>query len=108
MKTDNTILGCIGLLTAAVLMAIISTVVNGWALSLLWAWFVVPIFELPDLSLMQAIGIAMIINFSTSNLAKEKIQAEKGWPDIIGNYLGGAIGYPVISVYVGWIISSLM
>jgi hypothetical protein len=57
---------------------------------------------------MQAIGIAMLINFSTSNLAKEKIQVEKGWTDIIGNYLGGAIGYPVISVFFGWIISNLM
>jgi hypothetical protein len=108
MKTDNTILGCIGLLTAVILMVITSTIVNGWALSLLWAWFVVPIFELPTLSLMQAIGIAMLINFSTSNLAKEKIQVEKGWTDIIGHYLGGAIGYSVITVFFGWIISNLM
>jgi hypothetical protein len=95
MKTDNIILGYIGLLTAVITMVITSTIVNGWALSLLWAWFVVPIFELPALSLMQAIGIAMIINFSTANLAKENFQIEKGWADIIGHYINGVIGYPV-------------
>lgn len=41
------------------------SVANGWALSILWGWFIVPIFGLPELSIPAAIGIAMIVNYMT-------------------------------------------
>ncbi len=43
----------------------IGTLLNGWALHLLWLWFIVPIFNLPALSIGQAIGLGMIVSFLT-------------------------------------------
>ena len=36
---------------------------TGWAFSLLWAWFFVPIFEAPALSIGQSIGVSMVAKF---------------------------------------------
>lgn len=58
----------LGLLVAAPFIFILlglSILYNGWALQLLWSWFMVPIFGLPALSIAQAIAVAMIIGFVT-------------------------------------------
>lgn len=38
-------------------------VTNGWATSVLWKLFVSPVFNLPNLSLVQAIGITLFWGF---------------------------------------------
>lgn len=52
------------------LQAILSTIVfatliNGYTLSLLWAWFMVPILNLPPLTIGQAIAVSMVVNSIT-------------------------------------------
>jgi hypothetical protein len=39
------------------------TLLRGALLQLLWGWFVVPVFHLPSLSLVQALGIALVVTF---------------------------------------------
>jgi hypothetical protein len=57
------VIGSVGIIS--VLLAV-GALLNGWALTLLWSWFVVPTFpDLPVLSLGQAIGLGMIISFLT-------------------------------------------
>lgn len=57
------IFGSISLLGAIIAASVL---LNGWALSLLWAWFVVPTFPvLPVLTLGQAIGLASVVSFLT-------------------------------------------
>lgn len=34
---------------------------SGLTLSLLWAWFVVPVFAVPVLSVLQAYGLALVV-----------------------------------------------
>ncbi|MCP3017986.1 hypothetical protein [Cupriavidus basilensis] len=36
------------------------TILKGWALSVVWAWFIVPTFALPALTIPQAIGISIV------------------------------------------------
>ncbi len=43
----------------------VASLVNGFALKLLWNWFMVPILELPILSLTQAIGIGIVVGSLT-------------------------------------------
>lgn len=53
-------------------MFFVATLLNGWALHLLWAWFVVPVFDaLPALTTGQAIGISMIVSFLTYQYVPE-------------------------------------
>lgn len=38
---------------------------NGWALSKLWSWFIVSTFALPALTIPAAIGVALVVNYLT-------------------------------------------
>lgn len=98
--------GCIGLFVMAVAVIVISIIANGWALTMLWGWFVVPLFNLPPLSIPYAIGIALIVkmltNHSTSSDDKEKDISE-----IIASIIGILLS-PITLVLFGWIVHSFI
>ena len=50
-------------LIVALICIPISVFVNGWTLSVLWAWFAVPIFLLPPLTIFQAAGVSVVVGF---------------------------------------------
>jgi len=52
----------IGYIAATAVVLFYATVFNGWALSLLWSWFIVTTFGLPPLSVPAAIGIATLFS----------------------------------------------
>ncbi len=56
----------------------VGAIINGWILSIIWGWFMVPIFHLPALSIPAAIGFVAVIGFvfHKPDLASEK-EAEK-------------------------------
>lgn len=41
------------------------SILNGIVLADLWLWFVVPIFHLPILQTVQAMGLALIVSYTT-------------------------------------------
>lgn len=47
---------------------------TGLALSMLWGWFIVPVFGLPVLSIAQAYGIALVVACVASKSSPEKDQ----------------------------------
>lgn len=102
MKDSDKIFGCLGMFLASILMMVIGTLMNGWALSILWKWFVIPIFGLPALSIIQAIGISMTVGLLISRSSADN--SKKEWTEIVGGY----IAYPVLAVGIGWIISGLL
>lgn len=79
MSTDDKVASCIGILAAFAVTTIVGAIMNGWALAMLWAWFIVPIFNLPTLSIVQAIGIGMVVSF----LTRHSINKEEPRPDYI-------------------------
>jgi hypothetical protein len=48
-------------------------VLNGYALSVLWGWFIVPAFNLNPLSIPIAIGIMMIVSYVTHQTDLHKV-----------------------------------
>ena len=60
-----------GLITAPILMIILMIIwfvlslIRGFILTKLWAWFIVPVFHLPMLSLWQAVGVSMLVGYMT-------------------------------------------
>jgi len=96
------LIGSVGLIS--VLLAV-GALLNGWALTLLWSWFVVPTFpDLPVLSLGQAIGLGMIISF----LTYQYIDAEPSKEDNSAfKAVAATILRPIIYVLFGYIIHSI-
>lgn len=76
----------IGIPLIIALMALISIplfALNGYVITKLWAWFIVPLFGLPLLNIPQAIGLDLVVTFLTFHQTvynpepqdkKEKIQ----------------------------------
>lgn len=105
-KNNDAVASCIGLLTTFAVTLVIASILNGWALSILWAWFIVPVFGLPALSIVQAIGLAMVVSFLTRRIAikKEDDEEEGAWL-IIAKALLYAIISPLLTVFVGYIVT---
>ncbi len=89
-----TALGWIGFMVAAYLL-------NGAALMLLWGWFMVSTFGLPVISLVQAIGIGIIIGF----LTQQHIPRDE---DMKKELLLYEIILPVFATATGWIVHLFM
>lgn len=52
----------------SLLVAPFTMAFSGWALSIVWAWFVSPIFGVPRLSVLQAIGLGMVASYLTRDV----------------------------------------
>lgn len=63
----------IGYICITVFIAVYSSILNGWALSKLWLWFIVSTFDIRALSIPQAIGLSLVIAY----LAHQHSSTEK-------------------------------
>lgn len=93
---------CLGLLAGAIGFTIIGAILNGWALSVLWGWFIVPIFKLPTLTIIQAIGVAMVASFLTKTYSTS--DKSKSLEDRITDLIGSTIIAPVLAIMLGWLV----
>jgi len=109
MKKDGTVTGlaCLGLLVAFPLTVIISSIMNGWALSTMWGWFVVPLFHLPELNIPYAIGISMVVGMLVRQASQEN-KKEKSWSTIVAEIFAYAIFTPLFTVFLGWIVKGFL
>lgn len=56
------LIGCVGIIAVALFIIALSALIRGFVISVMWGWFIVPVFGLPELSIVQAIGVAMVIS----------------------------------------------
>src|SRR3990167_996277 len=102
--TDNALLGCFGLVAAALIVLTATTILNGLVLVKLWTWFIVPTLGLAPLTLAPALGIGMVVGFLTHQYVPDnkndgRTQNER-WIDAMAH----TFIYPLISLGVGYII----
>jgi putative Mn2+ efflux pump MntP len=46
-------------------IGVLAAVMSGWVITYLWQWFVMPVFDIRSISIVEAIGISMIASFLT-------------------------------------------
>lgn len=88
-------------------MLVLSSLLRGYALSILWGWFVVPVFGLPRLSVLQAIGIAMVVGFLTHQTDEYK-DNDKSTKERMIEAVILAILTPLFALFFGYIVHSFM
>lgn len=103
MKNGEKVLECIGLWAAILAGLLVSISMNGYVLTVFWRWFLLPIFQLPDLSFPQGTGIALLIVFLTRQTMPSA--DDKEWLEIIGGFVGTAIFWPLLAVLLGYIVT---
>lgn len=96
--------GVVGLI---VLMAF-SAVFSGYALSVLWGWFIVPIFHLPQLSITAAIGISLVIGYLTHQIINDPKDSDRSFAEKIGVATAYSILKPGSALLIGWVVHLFM
>lgn len=96
-------LGCVGVLAVVV----VSAILGGLALSVMWGWFVVPTFDAPPLSIPVAIGIALVVSYLTDHRTTAKEKGKE--PDeAIVELVAWSIGQPLFYLVLGYIVHLFM
>ena len=65
---DNKLVSCLGYTVISIGTIVYATLVSGLVLAVLWGWFMVPIFKLPELTMMQAVGIGYVVSYMTQRV----------------------------------------
>jgi hypothetical protein len=95
------ILGCFGYIAASIPL----TIYRGWALTVLWGWFIAPLFGLPPLTIPFGIGLSLVVGFLTAHYKGEELRDDEKewWESALGALLHGLI-LPTFTLAVGWIV----
>jgi len=101
------IAGCFSLVCV-----VVGYFLSNFILTKLWGWFVVPIFNVQQISMVQSMGLTLIIGYVLrSSLmvdGKEKLKKEfedKSPFEISGILFGYAILSPLFVWFIGYIIT---
>lgn len=87
-------------------LLVISSLLRGFVLVKIWGWFIVPLFHLPVLTLLPAIGLALVVGFMTYQYQyskDERSTGEKVFESILLTFL-----YPLLVLLTGWVITLFM
>lgn len=74
----------------------------GYVLHLLWAWFIVPAFGLPAVSIPVAIGLSLVVGFMTKSYTHDP-EGEAWWKKWARMYMR-----PAVALLVGWIVTKFI
>lgn len=71
-STKGSIGGAIALLLSIPFLSIL----HGWVLTMLWRWFVVPTFHVPELAIIPAIGLGLVVGMFMPEIPVQKKEDE--------------------------------
>lgn len=89
------ILAVLAVISGVVILVTVLTCLRAFVLLKLWAWFIVPLFGLPPLTIPYAIGISLIVGSFFLNTKKQ---------DDSNVFWVSAIVSPLITLFIGWIV----
>lgn len=92
----------VGVLVLFLLMGLYGSWAAAFVGVRLWAWFVVPVFGLPLLTLPQAYGLSLLCHFWTWQHFSSKCKDERTWKEHLGEAIGLLIA-PWFTLLVGWV-----
>ena len=92
------VIGSVGLFS---LILSFSVLVNGWALWLLWGWFMVPLLSLPSLTYFQSVGVGLVVSYATYTYVPSKEEDKE-------NFFLVVIVRPLVAVLLGFVIKQFI
>lgn len=108
-KNDTTVAEVAAGLVIAVIMVVVAIAWGGFwgglTLSVLWGWFVVPLFALPTLTIAQAYGIALVLRCAKGLMPSDN-QKERSLADSFGRMLIIPPCVAGLLMGVGWCVKT--
>lgn len=89
-------------------LLVLTTILRGYVLSIMWGWFMVPTLGLPKLSIVQAIGIAAVISFLTYQDNSGTVKKQRSASEAFTEALVIAACYPLVVLLFGWVVHLYM
>ena len=102
-KDGQTFLSCLGAIALVIIIVPLSMIMHGWVLSIMWGWFVVPLFGLPALTIPYAIGISAVVGIFKGNSTANKDDNKTATTKFL-EALFVAFVAPLITLGFGWIV----
>lgn len=95
-----------------VVCSIVGFFLSNFILTELWAWFVVPVFSVPQISMVQCMGLVLLTGYvlrsnlmiNGSDSLKAKFEG-KSPSKIFGIVFGYAILSPLLAWFIGYVIT---
>lgn len=87
-----------------VALMVVSAICNGYALSVLWGWFIVPVFNLPQLSIPVAIGVALVVGYLTKQETNSSDTEDKSFGELMAKGFAISIAKPAVALLFGWVV----
>lgn len=84
---------------------------SGYVLSVLWAWFIVPTFELQAISIPAAIGVSLLVNYLTSKSPQANEGNQSGQSKIAQTFINGLVFMffsPLFALGMGAVVRMFM
>jgi len=101
------VFSCLGIAVFLPLVIIVGSIAGGWALSTLWGWFIVPVFNLPPLTIVQAIGVSIVVGTLKGSSSTNSDSKKKETSELI-SAIFVALLTPLFSVFLGWLLTLFM
>ena len=95
-----------GGLFSAIILMVLSAIFSGYALSVLWSWFIVPTFGLPAISIPVAIGISIIVGYMSRSVTEK--DEDESFGDIMTKGIITAITKPAMALLIGYVVHLFM
>lgn len=90
-------------------IVVVSALANGFVLTKLWSWFITPVFDLPALSLVPAIGLGLVVSFLTYQYTNsQSSKNDKSLMEVTISATLTAIIRPAFILLFGWFVQLFM
>lgn len=78
----------------------------GWVFAILWGWFILPFFHLPQISIALAIGLSMVVRMLTSSGTSDN--SGKSASETFISLLVYSFLYPLLVLVMGAIVHAFV
>lgn len=98
----------IGMIGVALVVVALGAILEGYVLTVLWGWFIIPIFHLPPLTIVPAIGIALVVGLLTYHSNPDVEEKKRtGWEQF-ALLMGKLFARPLVVLAFGWAVHKFM
>ena len=81
---------------------------HGYTISTLWSWFIVPLLDVPEISILQAAAIMVFVNYFVAKPDIDLLSSKLSLTHYMARLLNNVITKPLVSLLAGWILKELI
>ncbi len=88
----------------------VAVLTHGYTISTLWSWFIVPLFYVPEISILQAVAIMVFVNYFVAkpDADIDVMNSEMSLKHYMTRTMNNALIKPAMALLIGWILKELI